>query len=477
MEEKKHADVLVVGSGPGGYASAFRASDLGKNVIMVDREKKLGGVCLNRGCIPSKTLLHISKIIQEARLLSSIGVEFSKPKIDLDKIREHKNNIISKMNSGIAQMAKAREVQIIQGEAKFQSDNLIQISHNDKIINISFDNCVIAAGSSSASFPVPGTAENDPDILMSKTALELKSIPESLLIVGGGIIGLELGQVYSSLGSEVSVVEFLPQLISGADRDLVKPLERKLKKQFHKIMVSSKVVEIKRDGSKGLYAIIENDSGMLKNFYEKILIAVGRKPNTDILGLDNTSIKIDEKGFIITDAYMRTSVPNIFAIGDISGNPLLAHKATHEGKVAAEVICGLPAAFDARAIPSVVYTDPEIAWTGITEAEASAQGIGYVKGDFPWVASGRAQAVGDVQGKTKILFDKDTKKIIGLGMVGSGAGDMISEGTLAIEMGADAEDVGLTVHPHPTLSETVGLAAEIVEGTVTDLYLSKKEKL
>ena len=295
--------------------------------------------------------------------------------------------------------------------------------------------------------------------------------------MGGGIIGLELGQVYSSLGSQVSVVEFLPHLISDADRDLVKPLEQKLKNQFHEIMISSKVVKIKRDDSKGLLAMVENDSGTKNIYYEKILVAIGRKPNTGLLGLDNTSVKIDEKGFIVTDAYMRTSVPNIFAIGDIAGNPLLAHKATHEGKVASEVICGLPAAFDARAIPSVVYTDPEIAWTGITESDAIEKRIKYEKGKFPWIASGRAQAVGAAQGITKILFDKDTKKILGMGMVGPGAGDMISEGTLAIEMGADAEDISLTVHPHPTLSETIGLSAEIVEGTVTDLYLPRKERL
>ena len=475
MKNNKHADVVVIGSGPGGYASAFRAADLGKNVVMIDRDKELGGVCLNRGCIPSKALLHISKVIHEASSLTSAGVSFSKPKINLERIRDHKNQIISKMNSGIGQIASARKVKIIRGNASFLSDNQIRISFGEKTSVISFDHCIIAAGSSSAS--LPGAPNNDPDVLSSKTALELESIPSSLLIVGGGIIGLELGQVYSSLGSKVSIVEFLPNLISGADRDLVKPLEQRLKNQFSEIMVSSKVNEINRDDSKGLFAIIENESGVRKEFYKKILVAIGRKPNSDLLGLNNTSVKIDEKGFIITDVYKRTSAPNIFAIGDIAGNPLLAHKATHEGKVAAEVVCGLPAAFDARAIPNVIYTDPEIAWTGLTETDAIEQGIKYEKGVFPWAASGRAQAVGATQGKTKILFDQETKKILGLGMVGSGAGDMISEGTLAIEMGADAEDIGLTIHPHPTLSETVGLAAEIVEGSVTDLYLPRKERL
>jgi len=472
MTNKKHTEILVIGSGPGGYASAFRAADLGKNVTLVDRDKELGGVCLNRGCIPSKTLLHISKVIYEANMLSSIGVSFSKPKIDLSKIRDYKNKIISKMNSGIDQMANARNVKTIQGKAVFKSDNQIEVSNAGEKRTISFDYCIIAAGSSSAS--IQGIPNDDPDVLMSRTALDLKTIPKTLLIIGGGIIGLELGQVYSSLGSKVSIVEFLPHLISGADRDLVKPLERRLKNEFHEIMLSSKVNEVKRDQKKGLFAIIEKDSISKKKFYEKILVAVGRKPNTDLLGLNNTSVKIDDKGFIINDVYKRTSVPNIFAIGDIAGGPLLAHKATHEGKVAAEVICGLPAAFDTRAIPSVVYTDPEIAWTGLTETAAKEQGIKYEKGDFPWAASGRAQAAGVTEGKTKILVDQTTKKILGLGIVGSGAGDMISEGTLAIEMGADAEDIGLTIHPHPTLSETVGLSAEIVEGTVTDLYLPKK---
>ena len=473
MKEKNHFDIVVIGSGPGGYASAFRAADLGKRVLLIERDKDLGGVCLNRGCIPSKTLLHISKVIHEAKELSQAGVKFSKPEINLGKIRDHKDKIISKMNSGISQMAKARKIERAEGTAIFNSNDEIQVSNDQITQKFSFNHCIIAAGSSSAM--IPGIPENDPDILTSRTALELNEIPKSLLIVGGGIIGLELGQVYASLGSQVSIVEFLPHLISGADRDIVKPLERRLKNQLHKIMLSSKVTEVKR-GSGGLFATIDDGSGVKKQNYDKILVAVGRKPNTNTLNIENTSIECDSKGFIITDDFKRTSVKNIFAIGDIAGNPLLAHKATHEGKVAAEVICGLPAAFDARAIPNVVYTDPEIAWVGLTENEAKERKIDYEKGDFPWAASGRAQAVGAAQGKTKVIFDKTTKKIIGLGIVGSGAGDLISEGALAIEMGSDAEDISLTVHPHPTLSESVGLASEIVEGTITDLYLPKRER-
>ncbi len=473
MVEENNFDIIVIGSGPGGYASAFRAADLGKRVLLIERDKELGGVCLNRGCIPSKTLLHISKVIHEAKELSKAGVTFSKPEINLNKVRHHKNQIISKMNTGISQMAKARKVERIEGTAIFNSNDEIQVSNDKTTQKFSFNYCIIAAGSSSSI--IPGIPENDPDILTSRTALELNEVPESLLIIGGGIIGLELGQVYASLGSKVSIVEFLPHLISGADRDIVKPLERRLKNQLHKIMLSSKVTEVKR-GPEGLYAVIDDGSSLKKHNCDKILVAVGRKPNTGNLKIENTTIDCDPGGFIITDDYKRTSVNNIFAIGDITGNPLLAHKATHEGKVAAEVICGLPAAFDSRAIPNVVYTDPEIAWVGLTESEVKEQKIEYEKGDFPWAASGRAQAVGAGQGKTKIIFEKNTKKIIGLGIVGPGAGDLISEGAIAIEMGADAEDISLTVHPHPTLSESVGLASEIVEGTITDLYLPKRKR-
>ena len=474
METEKFAQVVVIGAGPGGYAAAFRAADLGKKVLLIDRDPTLGGVCLNRGCIPSKALLHIAKVIHDASSLAALGVTFGDPQIDIEAIRNYKNVIVTKMNDGIAQMARARQVETMQGSASFQSDSEIRVTRGSDTVKVTFDNCIIAGGSSSAM--LPGIPVDDPGVLTSRTALDIADIPQSLLVIGGGIIGLELGQVYAALGTQVSVVEFLPHLIPGADRDLVKPLEHRLKKQFQEIRVSSKVTEVKRKKQGRLQVTIESDLDSHQETYDKVLVAVGRKPNTELLNLEKTTVTMDGQGFITADVYQRTSVPNIFAIGDIIGNPMLAHKATHEGKVAAEVICGLPAVFDARAIPSVIYTHPEVAWSGLTEMEAQEQGIAYEKGEFPWAASGRGQAVGAIQGKTKILFNPNTKKTLGIGMVGPGAGDMISEGTLAIELGADAEDISLTVHPHPTLSETLAFSAEVFEGTVTDLYLPGKEK-
>ena len=472
MTESIHSEIVVMGAGPGGYAAAFRAADLGKKVLLIDKDPTLGGVCLNRGCIPSKALLHISKVMDEASHLSSMGVTYGKPDIDLDAIRAHKDKIVTQLNGGIAQIAKARKVESIRGTATFKSNSELKVETEDSDISVSFDKCIIATGSTSAM--IPGIPADHPSVLTSRTALDLVDIPERLLVIGGGIIGLELGQVYAVLGSQVSVVEFLPNLLPGTDSDLVKPLHRKLKKQFQSILLSSKVTSVEANDDGTLNVTIENDKETLMQVYDKVLVSVGRKPNTNLLNINATDVEVDQQGFIHVDVYRRTSVKNIFAIGDIAGNPMLAHKATHEGKVAAEVASGHPAAFDVRAIPSVVFTDPEIAWAGLTETEAKENDVAYEKGEFPWTASGKAVIMGAKQGKTKILFDPETKQVLGVGIVGSGAGDMISEGMLAIEMGADAEDIGLTIHPHPTLGETFGMAAEVFQGTITDLYIPKK---
>ena len=472
MTKSIHSEIVVMGAGPGGYAAAFRAADLGKKVLLIDKDPTLGGVCLNRGCIPSKALLHISKVMDEASHLSSMGVTYGKPDIDLDAIRAHKDKIVAQLNEGIAQIAKARKVESIRGTATFKSNSELKVETEDSDISVSFDKCIIATGSTSAM--IPGVPADHPSVLTSRTALDLVDIPERLLVIGGGSIGVELGQVYAALGSQVSVVEFLPNLLPGTDSDLVKPLHRKLKKQFQSILLSSKVTTVEPNDDGTLNVTIENDKETLMQVYDKVLVSVGRKPNTNLLNINATDVEVDQQGFIHVDVYRRTSVKNIFAIGDIAGNPMLAHKATHEGKVAAEVASGHPAAFDVRAIPSVVYTNPEIAWAGLTETEAKENDVAYEKGEFPWAASGKAIIMGAKQGKTKILFDPETKQVLGVGIVGSGAGDMISEGMLAIEMGADAEDIGLTIHPHPTLGETFGMAAEVFQGTITDLYIPKK---
>ena len=474
MSNNKHTDILVIGSGPGGYAAAFRAADLGREVTLVDKDPTLGGVCLNRGCIPSKTLLHIAKVLEEAESLKKMGVTFTKPTIDIDLVRDWKNKVVSQLSGGIGQMAKARKVNTIQAEATFLSDNEVQLKSESSTEIITFDYCVIASGSSSSI--IPGIPFDNENVLTSKTALDLKKIPESLLVIGGGYIGLEMGTVFSALGSSVSVAEFLPNLLPGADPDLVKPLARKLKKEFSEIHLSTKITKVEQAKSGVMDVTMEKNGEEITKQYEQVLVSVGRKPNTEKMGVDKTNIKVNEQGFISVDKYQQTSVKNIFAIGDIVGNPMLAHKATHEGKVAAEVICGLPAAFDAKAIPAVIFTDPEIAWVGVTETEAKESGIPYEKGEFPWAASGKSLALGRNEGRTKILFDKDTKRTIGVGIVGPNAGDLISEGALAIEMGADAEDISLTVHPHPTLGETFANAAEVFEGTVTDLYIPKKTR-
>ena len=473
MVETKHTEIVVIGAGPGGYAAAFRAADLGKQVLLIDRDPELGGVCLNRGCIPSKALLHISRVMDEASHLEKMGVNYGDPKIDLNAVQTHKNKIVSQLNNGIAQLAKARKVETLQGLASFVSNTELNVKTGTGDISVIFNQCIIAAGSTSAM--ISGIPAEHSSVLTSRTALELEDIPERLLVIGGGVIGLEIGQVYAAFGSSVSVVEFLPNLLPGTDLDLVKPLQRKLKKQFEFIWVSSKVTKAELNKNETLTVTIKNDQGITKEIFNKILVSVGRKPNTGLLNTEATDIKVNEHGFIDVDVYQRTSVKHIFAIGDIVGDPMLAHKATHEGKVAAEVASGHPAAFDVRAIPSVVYTDPEIAWAGLTETKAEENNISYEKGEFSWSASGKAAIMGANQGKTKILFNPDTKQVLGVGIVGYGAGDMISEGMLAIEMGADAEDISLTVHPHPTLGETFSAAADVFNGTITDLYVPPKK--
>ena len=472
MKQKDTRDVVVIGAGPGGYAAAFRAADLGKKVTLIDKDKELGGVCLNRGCIPSKALLHISKTILDAQDLSKMGVHFDKPTININKVRNHKNKIVTKLNRGISHMAKARGVEVICGEASFLSNHELEVKTESKNLNLLFENCIIATGSRSINLPgLPQSSR----LLTSKSALDLENIPGSLLVVGGGIIGLELGQVYSSLGSKVTVVEFLPNLIAAADTDIVKPLQSQLEKQFKNIYLSSKVVSVEEKNNK-LKVSIQKNGKITSESFDKALVSVGRKPNTDTLQIGNTDILIQKDGFIPVNEYQQTNLENIYAIGDIVGNPMLAHKATHQGKVAAEVCAGVPSAFDVEAIPSVVYTDPEVAWVGVTELYAKEKNIPFKKGEFPWVASGRATAVGSTYGKTKILFSPDNNKVIGVGIVGVGAGDLISEAALAIEMGADAEDLSLTIHPHPTLGETVGLSAEVFTKTITDLFIQNNKK-
>ncbi len=473
MVKKKHVNVAVIGAGPGGYTAAFRAADLGKDVLLIDREPALGGVCLNRGCIPSKALLHIARVMEETCSLEKMGVSFGSPEINIDSVREWKDQIITKLNDGISQMAKARKVKTLRGEAVFKSNSELAVLAGSKETPISFDHCIIAAGSVSAS--IPGISMDHPNILNSRTALDLEKVPETLLVIGGGYIGLEMGTVYRALGSKISVAEFMPDLLPGADPDLVTPLYRRLNKQFEEIALSTKIINIEPSKKDSLKVFIEKDGKSFSKEYQQVLIAVGRRPNTDKLGLENTDIEINEQNFIMVDQTQKTSVDNIFAIGDIAGSPMLAHKATHEGKVAAEVIAGLSSKFDARAIPAVIFTDPEIAWAGLTETDAKKNSIPYEKSEFPWAASGKSLAIGRKDGKTKILFDPISKQILGVGMVGPNAGDLIAEAVLAIEMGSDSDDIGLTVHPHPTLSETFSNAAEVFAGTVTDIYVPKKK--
>ena len=461
------AQLVVIGSGPGGYTAAFRAADLGLDVILVERYDVIGGVCLNVGCIPSKALLHAAKVIDDAAAMADHGVRFGKPKIDAGKLRDWKNDVVGKLTGGLTQLAKQRKVRVIHGVAKFASENTLRIDNGD---TITFEKCVIAAGSQPVMLP---GLPDDPRIIDSTGALELDPLPKRMLVVGGGIIGLEMACVYSALGTDVSVVELLDTLMPGTDKDLLRPFLKIIKPRCEAIMTGTKVVGM-RPTVPGIEVTFEGKDAPEIGVYDRVLVAVGRRANGDQLDAEKAGVNVGERGVIDVDKQMRTNVPHIFAIGDLVPGPMLAHKATHEAKVAAEVAAGGKSAFDARAIPSVAYTDPEIAWVGVTETQAKAEGIDYDKTQIPWAASGRALSLGRSEGFTKLLWDKNTERVIGGAIVGPNAGDLISEIGLAIEMGADAADIGMTIHPHPTLSETVAFAAEAYEGTLTDLYMPKK---
>jgi len=466
-----HADVVVLGAGPGGYTAAFRAADLGKQVILIERYDTLGGVCLNVGCIPSKALLHAAKIITEAEEAESHGISFGKPKISLEKLRSWKESVIAKLTKGLSALAKQRKVQVVHGTGKFVTPHLMQVDTADGIKTVSFEHCIIAAGSSVTH--IPSFPYDDPRIIDSTGALKLERIPKHMLVIGGGIIGLEMATVYSALGSKISIVEFMDQLVPSADDDLVKPLYRRIKNRYEAIYLKTRVTRIEANKS-GLQVTFDGENAPDPQTYDCILMAVGRRPNGFAIGADSIGIQVNEKGFIQVDQQLRTNFPHIFAIGDIIGNPMLAHKATYEGKLAAEIIAGHKAVFDARTIPSVAYTDPEIAWMGLTEREAKQQDIDYEKAVFPWAASGRAISMAREEGMTKLILDKKTRRILGAGIVGINAGELIAGTVLGLEMGVDMEDISLTIHPHPTLSETVLFAAEMAEGTITDLYAPKK---
>ncbi len=466
-----HAQVLVLGAGPGGYTAAFRAADLGKQVVLVERWPSLGGVCLNVGCIPSKALLHSARVIAEAEEMSHFGVKFGAPNIDLNALRGWKENIVGRLTKGLAGLAKQRKVQVVQGVGRFGSSHLLEVETAQGKKTISFDNAIIAAGSEPAR--VPGFPYDDERLMDSTGALALKDTPKRLLVIGGGIIGLEMATVYHSLGSKVTVVELLDGLVPGADRDIIKPLHNRVAKRYEAILLKTKVTKLE-PLKEGIRATFEGDGAPVPQIYDRVLLSVGRKPNGKTINAEAAGVSVTDRGFIPVDKQLRTNVSHIFAIGDIVGDPMLAHKASHEGKTAAEVIAGHKAAFDARTIPSVAYTDPEVAWMGLTETAAKAQGIEYEKATFPWAASGRALTTGRDEGMTKLLFDKNTKRILGAAIVGPNAGELISETVLALEMGADASDIGLTIHPHPTLSETIFFAAEIAEGSITDLYMPKR---
>ncbi|TCS65235.1 dihydrolipoamide dehydrogenase [Primorskyibacter sedentarius] len=469
-----HAEVVVLGSGPGGYTAAFRAADLGKKVVLIEKYPSLGGVCLNVGCIPSKALLHVAKVITEAEEMGAHGVSFTKPKIDLDDLRSFKDGVVGQLTGGLKGLSKGRKVEVVQGYGVFTGPNMIEVTTDDGVKTVSFDQCIIAAGSEPVNLPfIP---HDDDRVIDSTGALELKDIPKRMLVLGGGIIGLEMACVYDALGSKITVVELMDQIIPGADKDIVKPLHKRIEGRYEAIKLKTKVTAVEAQ-KKGLKVTFEDDKGETStDTFDKILVAVGRKPNGKLIDAEKAGVAVDERGFIAVDGQQRTGVPHIFAIGDVVGQPMLAHKAVHEGKVAAEVCAGQNRHFDARLIPSVAYTDPEVAWAGVTETEAKAKGIKYEKGVFPWAASGKALSNGRSEGMTKLLFDPEDDRIIGGLIVGTNAGDLIAEVALAIEMGADAVDLGHTIHPHPTLSETVNFAAEMFEGTITDLMPPKKKK-
>ncbi len=464
------AEIVVLGGGPGGYTAAFRAADLGKQVILIERYPVLGGVCLNVGCIPSKALLHMAQVLHEAEEFESFGISFGKPKIDIDKVRAWKSSVTKTLNDGLAGLVKQRKITLVNGAGKFASANSIVVESEQGITTVHFDQAIIAVGSHPTK--IPAFPYDDPRLMDSTDALKLKQIPKKLLVVGGGIIGLEMATVYHALGAEISVVELMDQIIPGCDKDLVRPLHNRIKKQYKNIWLETKVASIKAEKA-GLKVSFEGKDAPQTESFDAVLVAVGRQPNGKAIAAESAGVNVDERGFITVDKQQRTNVPHIFGIGDVVGNPMLAHKAVHEGKVAAEVAAGHKAAFDALTIPSVAYTDPEIAWMGLTENQAKQQGIEYDKAAFPWAASGRSLSIGRKEGITKIITDKTSGRILGAGMVGTNAGELIGEAVLALEMGADAEDIGLTIHPHPTLSETFAFAAEMITGSITDIYVKK----
>ena len=463
--------VLVIGSGPGGYTAAFRAADLGKEVVLVENHDNLGGVCLNVGCIPSKSLLHTAQVINEAKSANQLGINFASPKIDINGVRKNKETIVNKLTAGIKALAKARKVKVLTGYAKFLSTNQVKLEGTDDIIE--FEHCVIAAGSRVTKLPM--FPFEDERVMDSTDALLLDDIPKRLLIVGGGIIGLEMATIYDALGSEITIAELDEQLIPTADKDIINPLFKRIKKIYSNIFLNTKVTKMTAI-KKGIKVSFEGKDAPKTDTFDKVLVSIGRSPNGHLLDAEKAGVSIDKDGFIATNRQMKTNIDHIFAIGDIVGQPMLAHKAVHEAKVAAEVICGQKSGFDALTIPSVAYTDPEVAWTGKTEKELTTEGIKFKKGVFPWAASGRSLSIGRSEGITKGLFDSESGKILGMGICGTNAGELISEASLAIEMGCDMSDIALTVHAHPTLSETTAFAAEMAEGTITDLMPQKNKK-
>ena len=469
----RRRQLVVLGAGPGGYTAAFRAADLGMNVTLVERWPELGGVCLNVGCIPSKALLHAARVVEEARDAREFGIEFGRARVDPRKLTAWKDRIVGQLTKGLADLAKRRGIDVVTGAGRLTSAHTLKLEHAGRTSELEFEQCIIAAGSEPIRMPgVP----DEPRIMDSTGALELDELPERLLVVGGGIIGLEMATVYEALGVAVSVVELTETLIPGCDRDLVKPLEKRIGKRYEAIMLGIRVTDMEAAADGITVRFAGAAAPAEAQTYDRVLVAVGRRPNGGRIGAENAGLAVDERGFIGVDKQMRTSLHHIYAIGDIVGPPLLAHKATHEGKVAAEVAAGLKSYFDARAVPSVAYTDPEIAWVGSSEDEAKAGGVAYRKGVFPWAASGRSLTLGRSEGLTKLLFEESTGRLLGAGIVGPNAGELIAEATLAIEMGCNAEDIGLTVHAHPTLSETVAFAAETAAGTITDLYIPKPRK-
>ncbi len=469
--KKTETQLLVLGAGPGGYTSAFRAADLGLDVVLVDRWSTLGGVCLNVGCIPSKALLHAANVIQEAGEMASCGIDFGQPKIDVRKLDNWKDGVVRKLTSGLDGLAKQRSVKVVEGVGQFVSPYELDVEKDGTKSRISFEQCIIAVGSEPAKLK---DLPDDPRIIDSTGALKLDPLPDNLLVVGGGIIGLEMATVYSSLGVKVSVVEMTETLIPGCDRDLISPLQKRVSTSYESIMLGTKVTSIKPEAN-GLRVSFEGHEAPDKDKnFAQVLVAIGRTANGGQIAADQAGLDVDNRGIIKVDKQMRTNVQHIFAIGDVVGDPMLAHKASYEGKIAAEVAAGQKSFFDARVIPSVAYTDPEIAWVGLTENDAKLNNISYEKGVFPWAASGRSLSLGRTEGITKLLFDQETGRVLGAGIVGTNAGDLIAEASLAIEMGADAADIGMTIHPHPTLSETVGFAAEVSEGVITDLYMPKR---